>query len=260
MTKTILKKMVCRSLTKSATLLDSSDKLRSCYRTSKLISISSRSAKSAKAIEMIDISKLSNLTIDVRQAMIKSREVVNTENCTALEIECVQLQSHSSAILPIQHEKIEQNSTKPAHAHHHDGIEIIFVPINSTDSTDVHLQPKNQTKPMEHETSHLHDMKWPWSAEVFVNGELVANGVLLDKSWVLVESNSVGSSQEPLHKNFVAVLVGNTRSQLKIQNPYEQIGKVDCLQYVNDSNVALLHVETPLDFNRHVLPSFLPIA
>lgn len=208
---------------------------------------------------MIGNIDVANFTIDIRQAIVKSRELVAIENCTALEIECVHFQSHSSAIQPIQHQKIEANSTSPT-LHHHDGSELIFVPVNSTDHTHVIVKPLNESKPLKEQTNHLHDMMWPWNVEVFVNGELVSNGVLLDKSWVLVEASSVGSSQEPLHENYVAVLVGNIRSHLKIQNPYEQISKVDCLQYVNDSNVVLLHLETPLDFNRHVLPSFLPIA
>jgi hypothetical protein len=189
--------------------------------------------------------------------MIRSVDEINWigEKCSALEIECVPFQSNSFAIHPIQHENIKKNSTVPGNVHH----EVIFVPINSTDHSNVFLKPLNQTEKV-HTFDHLHDFEWPWNAEIFSNGDHVANGILLDKSWVLVEKNSLGSVQEPLHENHVIALFGNSKSSLNIQSPYEQHVKVDCLQFVNNSNALLLHLESPIDFNRHVLPSFLPIA
>lgn len=193
--------------------------------------------------------------------MIRSKENVSEidENCSALEIECVPFQSNSFAIHPIQHDKIKKNSTEPS-IHHHKGHEIIFVPVNTTDQKQIIVEPFvvfNATNATD-EWTHLRDFNWPWSAEVFVNGDLVANGILLDESWVLVEKSCLGSDQEPLHRNHVVVLFGNSRSHMNIQSPYEQLKRVDCLQSVNETNVMLLRLETPLSFNRHVLPSILP--
>lgn len=199
--------------------------------------------------------------IDIRSSMIRSKDNISEviTRCSALEIECVPFQSHSFAVHPMQHDKLKKNSTKPSTSHDHKGHEIIFVPVNTTDQKHVILEPVNKTSHVieKHEWNHLLDFDWPWSSEIFSNGDLVATGILLDESWVLLEKNSLGGSSEPLHENHVVAIFGHSKSHLNIQSPYEQRSKVDCLQYVNDSNVMLLHLETPVAFNRHVLPSFL---
>lgn len=200
-------------------------------------------------------------TIDPRSMLIRSKENITANfigRCLALEIECVSFQSNSFAIHPIQHDKIKKNSTAPANVHQHNGNAIFFVPVNTTDQQQVIVEPANNIAV--HEWNHLLDFDWPWAGEIFINGDLTANGVLLDKNWVLVDRNCLGSNPQPLHDNQVITLFGNSKHFLNIQSPYEQIAKVDCLQYVNDSNLMLLHLETSLDFNRHVIPSFLPIA
>lgn len=174
----------------------------------------------------------------------------------ALEISCTPFQSGAMSLFPIQLDKGKKNSTIPQPSPQEP--EIIFVPVNPKDPTNVIVVPVNKTKG--HKWNHLRDFNWPWSAEIFVNGDLVANGILLDKSWVLVEKSFLGISREPLHENYVVALLGNTKSHLTMQSPYEQLVKVDCLQLIDDSNVILLHLDTPLDFNRHVLPSFLPLS
>ena len=205
-----------------------------------------------------NVTDASDLSIDIRNKIPKTRNIINKEKCAALEIECVVFQSNSFAVAPIQHIKIKNNSTTSTKIEHQHGPEIIFVPVNSTDQTKVVVKPVNTTT--SHDLSHLQDYEWPWNAEIFINGDLIANGILLDKSWVLVEKNIMGSNVEPLHDNHVVVLFGNTKSQLSIQSPYEQLVKVDCIIPVNDSNVMLLRLEHRVDFNRQVLPSFLPTA
>lgn len=223
-----------------------------------------RSAKSLKFVE-ITSSHVDEVPIDpthkidIRNPMIRSKENVSQtiEKCTALEIECIPFQSNSFAIHPIQHDKIKKNST--AHVHHNEDQAIIFVPVNSTDQSHIIVEPSKKGI-SEHEWNSLRDFNWPWSAGIYMNGNLVTNGILLDKSWVLVEKNHFGSSQEPLHENHVVAVFGHSKAHLNIQSPYEQHAKVDCLQFVNDSNLMLLHLENPIDFNRHVLPSFIPAA
>lgn len=191
--------------------------------------------------------------IDIRSKLLGDKATVSKGNCSALELTCVPFQSGAEAIFPIQLDKGKKNSTNPSPTP-----EIIFVPVNPKDPTNVFVRPVNKAKG--YEWNHLRDFNWPWSAEIFVNGELVTNGILMDKSWVLVERSSLGISKDLLHDNHVVVMLGNTKSHLTLQSPYEQLSKVDCLVFINESNVNLLHLETPLDFNRHVLPSFLPIA
>jgi hypothetical protein len=187
--------------------------------------------------------------------MIRSKENVSevAEKCSALEIECVPFQSNSFAILPIQNEKLKQNSSVHQNVPH----DVFFVPVNTSDPTHVVVKRVNKTT---HDLDHLYDFNWPWSVEIFINGDLTTNGILMDKSWILVDKNIFGNSHEPLHENHVVAVVGNTKTHLNIQSPYEQFSKVDCLQYVNESNVILLHVEKPFNLNRQVLPSFLPIG
>lgn len=214
------------------------------------------------AVDSVPIDPLHQIDIRSR-SMIRHAENISEviTKCMALEIECVSIQSNSFALHPIQHDRIKANSTKPSPLHDHQKHEIIFVPVNSTDHKHIFVEPVNKTKPFgTHEWNHLRDFDWPWNAQIFSNGELVGNGILLDESWVLVERNCLGGSLEPLHENHVVVLVGHSKSQLNIQSPYEQWSRVDCLQFVNDSNTMLIHLEKPLAFNRHVLPSLLPIA
>lgn len=218
-----------------------------------------KSAKSSKVVEVTS-SNVTHITsanpqIDIRNKGPRSSKVINEEKCAALEVECEHFQSHSSAIHPIQHDKIRKNSTSNPTKFQH-GHEIIFVPLNKTDHTDVVVKPVNKTTKLK----HLQDYNWPWNAEIFINGDLTANGVLLDKSWVLVDKNLMGNNVEPLHDNHVVALFGNTKSQLSIQSPYEQLVKIDCTLPVNDSNVMLFHLEKPVNFNRQVLPIILPNA
>lgn len=206
-----------------------------------------------------------NQDIDIRRlALVRKVEEINQRSdlnaeCSALEIECVPFQSHSFSVHPIQHAAIKKNTSIPKHEHHNKDHNVFFVPVDRFNQTSVIVEPLNKTTDKESEWSHLHDFDWPWNAEIYSNGDHVTNGILLEKSWILIEKSCLGYAEEPLHENFVVALLGNPKSKLNVQSPYEQFSRVDCLQTINDSNVMLLHLEKPIDFNRHVLPSFLPI-
>lgn len=196
--------------------------------------------------------------VGIRKKMLRNSDPITSEECNALEVECVPNQSHSSAIFPIQHDKLKRNSSIPLPVHN-SGSETMFVSINSTDHTNVVVKPaKKIISPSEPAVTHAQDLDWPWNSDIFVNGNLVSNGVLVDKSWVLVDKSILGSNSEPLRENYVVALFGNSKSGLKIESPYEQLRKIDCLHYINDSNSMLLHLKTPVDFNRYVVPGFLP--
>lgn len=194
------------------------------------------------------------LHIDIRS---KTRNIFNKEKCAALEIECEEFQSHSFAVHPIQHAKIKKNSTvTPTKDEQHEDHEPIFVPVNTTDQTHIIVGPANKTT--NNQLKHLQDYQWPWNAEIFINGDLAANGILLDKSWVLVEKDLLGDILEPLHVLQVVALLGNTKSQAIIQGPNEQLARVDCTMPLNDSNVMLLRLDKQVEFSREVLPCSLP--
>lgn len=195
-----------------------------------------------------------------RQALLRStNEITLTSTCSALEIECVPFQSNSFAVHPIHHASIKDNSTKNETEHQHKGDSVFFVPVDKNDESSVIVEPVNKTTDHSPTPSNVHEFDWPWNAEIYSNGDHITNGILLDKSWILIEKSFFGNVNEPLHENYVVAVLGNPKTKLKIQSPYEQISRIDCLQKINDSNVLLLHVEKPMDFNRHVLPTFLPI-
>lgn len=219
-----------------------------------------RSASSASPIEMVQ-SEIETVVdpehkIDIRKPPITKHQIAVDVKCTALEIECVAFQSHSFAVHPIQQEKLKKNST-------HSAIrpDIIFVPVNESDHANLFVKPQlkvNNSTAVE--PKNLFTIDWPWAAEIFMNGQFVAHGALVEKSWVLAESSCLGGSEEPLRTNHVTVLFGNTKSQFRVQSPYEQVSKVDCLNDVADSNVILLHLESPVTYNRHVLPALVPVG
>lgn len=190
--------------------------------------------------------------IDIRSSVTKQKEPIIKENCTSLEVECSPIQSSSFAVHPIQHENIKKNSTASPDS---SKVDIVFVP---TDANHVVVKPVKIESNHTESLDHLYSMDWPWISEIYLDGDLVANGVLLDKSWVLIDRRSLGSAEEPLREHHIVASFGNKNSHLKINSPYEQISRVDCLQAINDSNVAMLHLEKPVEFNRHVLPSFVP--
>lgn len=218
-----------------------------------------RSVISWKVVEMISstihAAPSDPDAIDIRNRMITSRERISNGSCITLEVECSTFQSHSSAGHPILDINTKKNMTNQSIA---DKTEINFVPVNSTDHSNVLVKPEK--KPIKQEPEQLHTLDWPWSVEIFADGDPIANGILVEKSWVLVERSILGGTEEPLHESHVVALLGNTKTHVNIESPYEQISKVDCLQFVNGSNLMLLHLESPVDFNRHVLPNFLPIA
>lgn len=205
---------------------------------------------SATETQSVDDSKH---TIDIRNSKLKHKENISEthDGCQALEIECGPFQSHSFAIHPMQHNKIKKTS---ASGHQKGNPDFAFGPKNSSDHKEIIVRPINTVRP---DVDHSKDFTWPWNAEIYVNGELVAIGILLDKSWVMVENTCFGNVQDPLHFNHVVVMLGNSKAH--IHGPYEQISKVNCLSILNDTNVLLLHLEHAVTFNRHVLPAFLPI-
>lgn len=207
--------------------------------------------KFAKSFNVIEIAtaKIETNSIARSKVMIKLVKEIDKsdiENCKALEIECSAIPSNTFAMHSINQEKSKKNATK-------NQSDVHFVPSNPDDQKNIFVKPININS-----WDHLRDFEWPWSAEIFLNGEIVGNGILLDNSWILADKTILGSEQEPLKTKHAIAIVGNSKHHLNILSPYEQISKIDCLQFIKDSNVVLLHLKDRIHFNRHVLPSFLP--
>ncbi len=62
-----------------------------------------------------------------------------------------------------------------------------------------------------------------------------------------------------LNANYIAVLLGGSKTKsLRHKSAHEQIQRVDCFEQVPKSDVLLYHLEKPVRFTHHVLPTFLP--
>jgi len=103
----------------------------------------------------------------------------------------------------------------------------------------------------------IEELHWPWLADVYMNGDLWCIGVLIDKHWVMVHESCLSGID--LETHYVSVLLGGGKTKRSAhRSNHEQIRRVDCFEGVPKSNVLLLHLERPVRFTHHVLPTFLP--
>ncbi|XP_070070501.1 serine protease nudel [Drosophila takahashii] len=103
----------------------------------------------------------------------------------------------------------------------------------------------------------IEELHWPWLADVYSNGDLWCIGVLIDKHWVLVHESCLSGID--LETHYVSVLLGGGKTKRSAhRSNHEQIRRVNCFEGVPKSNVLLLHLEQPVRFTHHVLPTFLP--
>lgn len=59
--------------------------------------------------------------------------------------------------------------------------------------------------------------------------------------------------------HYISALLGGGKTQRSLhRSNHEQIRRVDCFEAVPNSNVLLYHLEQPVRFTHHVLPTFLP--
>lgn len=103
----------------------------------------------------------------------------------------------------------------------------------------------------------IEELHWPWLADVYMNGDLWCIAVLIDKHWVMVHESCLSGID--LETHYVSVLLGGGKTKRSAhRSNHEQIRRVDCFEGVPKSNVLLLHLERPVRFTHHVLPTFLP--
>ncbi|XP_053955273.1 serine protease nudel isoform X2 [Anastrepha ludens] len=103
----------------------------------------------------------------------------------------------------------------------------------------------------------IEDLHWPWVVDVYVDGRLWCVGALVDKHWVLVHDTCHYGVRFNTH--YIAVLLGGGKTKhLRHKSVHEQIRRVDNFEQVPKSNVLLYHLEKPVHFTYHVLPTFFP--
>ncbi|XP_072746689.1 serine protease ndl [Anoplolepis gracilipes] len=96
---------------------------------------------------------------------------------------------------------------------------------------------------------------WPWLAAIFVDGRYQCSALLLELDWLL--SSSSCTKDIKLSLNYTTALLGQSRSYLYVNGPYQQISVVDEIRNVKTSEVSLLHLKTAVNLTRYVRPLFL---
>lgn len=99
-----------------------------------------------------------------------------------------------------------------------------------------------------------HVYQWPWLAAIFVDGRYRCSALLLEPDWLLSSSSCTENIR--LSVNYTTALLGQSRSYLYVDGPYQQIHVVDEIKNVKTSDVSLLHLKTAVNVTRYVQPLF----
>nr|XP_012227219.1 PREDICTED: serine protease nudel [Linepithema humile] len=100
-----------------------------------------------------------------------------------------------------------------------------------------------------------HIYQWPWLAAIFVDGRYRCLALLLEPDWLLSSSSCTEGIR--LSVNYTTAVLGQSRSYLYVDGPYQQIHVVDEIIDVKTSDVSLLHLKTTVNITRYVQPLFL---
>ncbi|KAM5156200.1 serine protease 40-like [Callospermophilus lateralis] len=103
--------------------------------------------------------------------------------------------------------------------------------------------------------------QWPWQASVFLNGTYVCGAALIDSNWVASAAHCFQRSQNP---DDYWILLGYNRmtdpSNYSMQMAVSQLivhPDFDKHHFLG-SDITLMKLHVPVNFNSHVLPACLP--
>ncbi|CAH1797561.1 unnamed protein product [Owenia fusiformis] len=107
--------------------------------------------------------------------------------------------------------------------------------------------------------------RWPWMADMYVNGRHSCGGSILNANWILTAAHCV-ARQNPA---YLKIRVGWHDQNRRTQNGFEhnvrrivshpQYGSINAVGIKNDNDIALLQLATPINFqNEHVNTVCLP--
>lgn len=225
------------------------------------VDLSSQPSSQPYILQHTNIWKRDTSTSQSRPEITYREAITNVNSCFALYIECVphatqhttpSFSAPPAAIKP----SIFDHVHKPFHALkpiiQPSKTPVVVVQFNETE----HHTPSAATHPHHYSHDEQFGTHWPWSASVYVDGRLRCIGILLDRLWVLTEAGCMQSVR--LEMDFVAVVLGGSKSYLNVRGPYEQVVRVNCVVIVEGGNTAMLHLEQSARFNREVLPTYLP--
>ncbi|XP_077874593.1 serine protease 40-like [Ictidomys tridecemlineatus] len=103
--------------------------------------------------------------------------------------------------------------------------------------------------------------QWPWQASIFLNGTYVCGAALIDSNWVASAAHCFQRSQNP---DDYWILLGYNRmtdpSNYSMQMAVSQLivhPDFDKHHFLG-SDITLMKLQVPVNFNSHVLPACLP--
>lgn len=119
-------------------------------------------------------------------------EIVGTpKECEGFYIECV-----PHAVIPVVTplpDNIRPSRPKPTYPKPTDTVQPIVPIIQPNTPPTVIVPAVNNTRPNAPSSHHVSDEQFPWSASIYINGQLACNGILFDRLWVGVEGSCVTS-------------------------------------------------------------------
>lgn len=138
----------------------------------------------------------SDIPSDMKDGIHFSEIVGAPKKCSGFYVECV---PHAviPAVIPLP-DGIRPNPSKPPHSRPSpvkltDAVMPINPVVQPNSAPTIIVPAVNYTKPAESTSDHLDDEHLPWSASIYINGQLACNGVLFDRIWVGVEGSCVTS-------------------------------------------------------------------
>ncbi|KAF5307276.1 hypothetical protein FQR65_LT06992 [Abscondita terminalis] len=105
----------------------------------------------------------------------------------------------------------------------------------------------------ENHVTNILKVETPWNAKIYAEGVFMCTGTLMEPDWVLTAGECFGHNPA-LHREYVSVLLGSSKSYLNVVSPHEQILRVVDVLQVNSTNLFLLRLDKKSIFTRYVRP------
>lgn len=102
----------------------------------------------------------------------------------------------------------------------------------------------------------LSNEEMAWNAIIFVNGQMACGGILTAPVWIIGHFDCLKSISWA--EDMVVAVLGTGGKSTEVPSPSEEVIRIDCLRRIGESDYILIHLSTPVQFNRHILPIMVP--